>query len=297
MTEYPEIAAHVARDVKDGKLVELREDGLYRHVEFKALQGWSRIILVTWPYNLLVAGSHGSYHFERFGKDTEDMFDWLRGLRVDPDSWASKLVNGRDSVSEYDRSLTVAAINERVADAVENDWAPEGLQDAVREDILGSHLLDTKDTAFQLVSEFEHGKAYRPECSCGISGEEGSYSSATLWKVIDHKEDGEGTRSGFGRRLGSTSTTSPSGTSTSSVTTSSTSATPLCGASPSTTPPVRRWPRECRAVQRPLPGRRPSHRLPRRPPEDHRDATRLVTRTRSRATLLGGHKINSRAAQ
>ncbi|MFE9003180.1 hypothetical protein ACFYOY_13710 [Streptomyces sp. NPDC007875] len=191
MTDYARIAQHFANDVAEATMAVRREDGLYRHIEFAAPKAMTRVVLITWPYNLLVAGSHGSYHFERFGKDTEDMFNWLRGLRVDPDSWASKLVNGRDSVSEYDRSLMVAAINERVADAVENDWAPEGLQDAVREDILGSHLLDTKDTAFQLVSEFEHGKTYRPECSCGISGEEGSYSSATLWKIIDHKEDGE----------------------------------------------------------------------------------------------------------
>ena len=114
MTDYAEIAAHVARDVKDGNLVELRVDGLYRHIEFKALQGWSRIILVTWPYNLLVAGSHGSYHFERFGSDTEDMFNWLRGIRVEPDRWASKLANGADSVREYDRERLVAEVKAEV---------------------------------------------------------------------------------------------------------------------------------------------------------------------------------------
>lgn len=191
MTEYPEIARHFESDFAAASMKVSREDGLCRHIEFAAPKTMNRLVLVTWPYNLLVAGSHGSYHFERFGKDTEDMFNWLRGIRVDPDRWASKLVNGRDSVSEYDRTLMVEAINERVTDAVENDWAPEGLESAVGEGILDSHLLDTKDTALQLVSEFEHGKAYRPECSCGISGDEGSYSSATLWKIIDHKEDGK----------------------------------------------------------------------------------------------------------
>ncbi|MFJ9633698.1 hypothetical protein ACIRU8_39000 [Streptomyces sp. NPDC101175] len=191
MTEYAEIAGHVARDVKDGKLTGLREDGLYRHVEFTALKGWSRIILVTWPYNLLVAGSHGSYHFERQGPDTEDMFDWLRDSRVNPDSWASKLANGRDLVCEYDRSRMEAQINERVAEAVRDDWAPEGLEGEVREEILDSHLLDTKDTAFQLVSEFEYKVMYRAECSCGVASGEGSYGSASLWKYYDHKADGK----------------------------------------------------------------------------------------------------------
>lgn len=191
MSEYAEIARHFANDFAEATLKTQREDGLFRHIEFSAPKSMKRLIVVTWPYNLLVAGSHGSYHFERYGNDTEDMFGWLRGSRPNPGSWASKLVNGRDSVEEYDRSLMVAAINERVADAVGDDWAPEGLQDAVSEEILGSHLLDTKDTAFQLVSEFEHGKTYRAECSCGLSSEDISYASATAWKLFDHKPDGK----------------------------------------------------------------------------------------------------------
>jgi hypothetical protein len=191
MSDYPEIAAHFARDFGTPTMTVQREDGLFRHIEWSAPKSMNRLIVVTWPYNLLVAGSHGSYHFERYGNDTEDMFDWLRSLRVDPDRWASKLVNGRDSVSEYDRDRMVAAINERVREAVDEDWAPEGLEAAVREDVLDSHLLDTKDTAFHLVSEFQHGMTYRAECSCGESGAEGSYGSAVLWEITDHKADGK----------------------------------------------------------------------------------------------------------
>jgi hypothetical protein len=191
MSEYAKIARHFQSDVKDATLTVRREDGPYRHVEFTAQKGWTRIILVTWPYNLLVAGSHGSYHFERYGQDTEDMFGWLRGARVSPSSWSSKLVNGHDSVCEYDRDRMEAQINERVAEAIRDDWAPDGLATAVREEVLDSHLLDTKDTAFQLVSEFEHDVTYRAECTCGLSGPDGSYSSAATWKYYDHKADGK----------------------------------------------------------------------------------------------------------
>jgi hypothetical protein len=193
VTDYPEIAAHVARDVKDGKLVELREDGLFRHVEFKALQGWSRIILVTWPYNLLVAGSHGSYHFERFGPDTEDMFDWLRGIRVEPDRWASKLVNGADSVREYDQERLVAQVKSEVAEAVK-DGAPRGLRAAVREQILESDRLHSRDWAMQMVYDFEHGVIYRSECSCGASKDHEDQNSAYTWEFYKHpvqRLDGE----------------------------------------------------------------------------------------------------------
>lgn len=194
MTDYPEIARHFAADFAEATLKTQREDGLFRHIEFSAPKSMSRLIVVTWPYNLLVAGSHGSYHFERFGKDTEDMFVWLRGSRVSPSSWSSKLVNGYESVCEYDRSRMESQINERVAEAIRDDWAPKGLEAAVRKEILDSHLLGTKDTAFQLVSEFQHGMTFRAECSCGLSEDfkgEGAYSSAATWEFYKHKADGE----------------------------------------------------------------------------------------------------------
>lgn len=194
MTEYPEIAKHFKSDFAKATLKVQREDGLFRHIEYAAPKTMNRLVLVTWPYNLLVAGSHGSYHFERYGQDTEDMFDWLRGSRVSAASWSSKLVNGYASVREYDRGRLEAQINERVAEAVHDDWAPEGLQAAVREEILGSHLLDTKDTAFQLVSEFQHGMTYRSECSCGLFEDfkgHDSYSSAATWEFYKHKADGK----------------------------------------------------------------------------------------------------------
>ena len=193
MSDYPEIAAHVARDVKDGKLTSRREDGLHRYVEFTALKGWTRIILVTWPYNLLVAGSHGSYHFERHGEDTEDMFNWLRGIRVEPSSWASKLVNGRDSVREYDQDRLVKQVKAEVAEAVK-EGAPRGLRAAVREQILESDRLHSQDWAMQLVYDFEHGVTYRSECSCGASKDHDDESSAYTWEFYKHpvaRLDGE----------------------------------------------------------------------------------------------------------
>ncbi|MCM2392633.1 hypothetical protein [Streptomyces albipurpureus] len=183
---------HFQSDFAEATLKAVREDGLYRHVEFAAPKSMSHLILVTWPYNLLVAGSHGSFHFERFGPDTEDMFAWLRGIRVEPDRWASKLVNGRSSVAEYDRSRMITTIKERVAEAIENDWAPEGLEHAVRQEILGSHRLDMKDTAFQLLSGFEHGGKYEAKCECGKQVERDSYGAALTWRSLGHDLNGLG---------------------------------------------------------------------------------------------------------
>ncbi|MFJ5740021.1 hypothetical protein [Streptomyces microflavus] len=177
---------HFQNDFAEATLKAVREDGLYRHVEFAAPQSMSHLILVTWPFNLLVAGSHGSFHFERFGPDTKDMFAWLRGIRVEPDRWASKLVNGRSSVEEYDRDRMIAKINERVAEATEDGGAPEGLEGAVCEEILGSHLLDMKDTAFQLLGGFEHGVKYAAKCTCGETVERDAYGAALMWRSLDH---------------------------------------------------------------------------------------------------------------
>lgn len=185
-------ATYFQSDFAEATLKTQREDGLFRHIEFAAPKAMARLVMVTWPYNLLVAGSHGSFHFERLGQDTEDMFAWLRGIRVDPASWASKLVNGADSVREYDRSLMEAQIKERVAEAIQENWAPEGLEKTVREEILDSHILDDKGAAFQLVGEFEHGVTWRADCSCGMSGDEAdSYYGATLWETREHPAGGK----------------------------------------------------------------------------------------------------------
>ncbi|NUP15433.1 MAG: hypothetical protein HOZ81_04880 [Streptomyces sp.] len=190
MAEYAEIARHFKNDVKGATLTLCREEGLYRHVEFTAQKGWSRIILVTWPYNLLVAGSHGSFHFERHGADTEDMFDWLRGIRVEPDRWVSKLVNSADSVREYDPERLVAQVKAEVAEAVK-DGAPRGLRSAVREQILESDRLHSRDWAMQMVFDFEHGVTYRAECTCGASKDHDSYDEAVTWEFYRHRPAGD----------------------------------------------------------------------------------------------------------
>ncbi|MFE7115004.1 hypothetical protein ACFU99_06210 [Streptomyces sp. NPDC057654] len=185
-------AAHFADGASTHKLTVHRENGVFRHLEFTDLSGMSQISLITWPYNLLVTGSHGSYHFERFGPDTEDMLNWIRGSRPNPNSWAGKLVNGRQSVEEYDRTRLEREIRDRAAEAVQDGWAPVGLEAEVREEILDSHWMDDEQSALRLVSEFEFGMNYRSECSCGKSADHDSYSSADCWNLLTHKGKGDG---------------------------------------------------------------------------------------------------------
>lgn len=191
MSEYAQIRAHFESDVQGHQMTVRRDDGPFRHVEFVGQRGLSRIVLISWPFNLVVAGSHGSFHFERNGRDTEDMFNWLRGARVNADGWASKLVNGRRSVEEYDPARLKAAVEERVAEAVTDGWAPPGLEAAVKEQVLNSHWMSEEQNALRVVAEFQHGMQFTSECSCGESAEHDSYSSAVCWNALTHHGKGK----------------------------------------------------------------------------------------------------------
>lgn len=184
-------AAHVHNDVRDVRLVALHVDGVRRVIEYVGNQGFTKITIVTWPHNLLVAGSHGSFHFQRYGNDTVDMLDWMRGKRVQAAHWAGKLVNGRESATEYDRDALVKEIKDRVAEAITDGWAPRGLRKAVREEILDSPWLADEQNALRIVNEFEHGTQYRTDCACGTTADHDSYSDAVCWNALTHRGDGD----------------------------------------------------------------------------------------------------------
>lgn len=186
MTDYSEIARHFASDFAKSTMTVRREDGLFRHVDWSAPTSMSRLTLVTWPHNLLVAGSHGSYHFERWSDDGEILDLFRDGNPIQRLTyWANRLANGQDSVREYDRDRLVQQVKDEVAQAV-REGAPRGLRAAVREQILESDRLHSQDWAMQLVYDFEHGVTYRSECSCGASKDHDERSSAYTWEFYEH---------------------------------------------------------------------------------------------------------------
>jgi hypothetical protein len=187
MTDYEETGRHFARDFAAATMTVRREDGLFRHIEWSAPKTMSSLTIITWPHNLLVAGSHGSYHFQRWGDDEGEILDFFLGrdpLKNLP-AWANKLANGWDSVREYDQERLVQQVKDELAQAV-LEGAPRGLRAAVREQILESDQLGSKDLAMQLVYDFEHGVIYRSECSCGASKDHDDQSSAYTWEFYKH---------------------------------------------------------------------------------------------------------------
>lgn len=90
--------AHFAADTKAHALSVLHEDGLYRHLRFRADGSFCGFDLITWPGSLTIQGGHGTYTFSR----EADMFGFFRqsnGINVD--YWAEKLPGGRDTVKVF----------------------------------------------------------------------------------------------------------------------------------------------------------------------------------------------------
>lgn len=109
-----DIAARFRRDTADHRMTVLHDDGLYRHVRFRApgteIAGFD---LVTWPGKLSIGGDMEGYVFSRL----DDMFAFFRGTTdINPGYWAEKVVAGREGVQRYSEDATKAQITEHVAD-------------------------------------------------------------------------------------------------------------------------------------------------------------------------------------
>ncbi|GAA2347285.1 hypothetical protein [Dactylosporangium salmoneum] len=95
-------------DIAGAEMTVLHDDGLYRHIRFKG-SGFTWFDLVTWPGNLTVKGSHGTYTFSR----ETDMFGFFRQSNgVNVDYWAEKTPDGRQSVKVYSEEATTKRLVE-----------------------------------------------------------------------------------------------------------------------------------------------------------------------------------------
>ncbi|GHH58103.1 hypothetical protein [Streptomyces candidus] len=163
MTDYPDIAARFARDTADHRMTVLHDDGLYRHLRFAPLDNslywWD---LLTWPYNLIVNGSHDSFHFCRFGPDTEDMLVFFRSgiwrdgsQHINPGYWGEKVRAGE--FKSWSEPKFRAWVTEEAA-ALEARYP--GTVEAVGRQILHSdeHSTEYEETARFACNQFRFGE-------------------------------------------------------------------------------------------------------------------------------------------
>jgi hypothetical protein len=164
------IAARFARETTNHEMTVLHDDGLYRHLRFRA-SWWQPPLarkqtssmywfdLITAPGMLLFQGDGESFQFRRI----EDMFEFFRGPagRINPGYWAEKIVDGRDRLRKYDRDLFVALVKERFVNAARSGGVPAGTGRAIRADLLDVDSYGSPDTyceegARQALADFEH---------------------------------------------------------------------------------------------------------------------------------------------
>jgi hypothetical protein len=148
-----DITTRFARDTERHRLTVLHDDGLYRHLQFRACwwhppllkqqtSSMYRFDLITVPGTLIFQGDGESYVFSRI----KDMFEFFRGSpgQINPQYWGEKLTDGRNSVMRYDQELLERCVKEDVNDALQHDkeGTLDGLTDAVTSQVLDELIGD-----------------------------------------------------------------------------------------------------------------------------------------------------------
>lgn len=115
MSEHECTEKDFLKCVEKHRIIVIRDDGIYRHIRFKAPGTCNQFFdLTTWPGYLCYSGDMGTYVFQRM----EDMFQFFRGSKnepfINPRYWGEKL----EAVGEQSgfKKFSADAFRERVQD-------------------------------------------------------------------------------------------------------------------------------------------------------------------------------------
>jgi hypothetical protein len=135
------VAERFAEDVRRHRMSVVRDDGLSRHLRFRALGRRSYLLwfdLITWSGCLTINGDMGCYVFAR----VEDMFEFFRSRDggINPSYWGQKLLatDRHSPPRRFDDKLARATFAGEVA-----DWPPPARREAFRQ--LDEHLWGRND--------------------------------------------------------------------------------------------------------------------------------------------------------
>lgn len=187
-TAEDEMAERFPKEVADHELEILRDDGLYRHLRFlrvttdpetgkRSKSSFYWFDLVTWPGWLTVAGDCGTFVFSRI----EDMFEFFRGSRINPDYWGEK-AQGDLRLKRYSEER----FRQHVLDiASEREDEYPGLTAAVTEAFFGSPEYNTEyePDVRRALADFEFGTTVTAECTCGGRRAGLSEDEASTWRI------------------------------------------------------------------------------------------------------------------
>ncbi|MEV2274059.1 hypothetical protein AB0I72_00605 [Nocardiopsis sp. NPDC049922] len=182
------IAELFAIDTKTHRLEIAQDDGLYRHLRFRAhtedgrMRSNAWFDLITVPGTLTFVGDYDAVTFRRL----PDMFEFFRGSvhRGEPNFgyWAEKVASGGPrSVEEYSEDVFRQVVKERVTQDIRDGETPRGLALAVR-DLLDpdswEHDITYESGARAALDDFDH-EGYRFEDTWEWSFKD--YSHAFKW--------------------------------------------------------------------------------------------------------------------
>jgi len=166
-----DVSERFERDTATHEMTVLHDDGLYRHLRFKRPdRGAYWFDLITWPGALTVNGDCGTFTITRL----DDMFEFFRGSRINPDYWSEKVRAGE--TRRYSLDLFRQQIAEE-AKAAESEYP--GLAAAVEERIFGQWAewnTDHEGGAFEALAEFRYE----------VKGREGFTEPFTFGDLCDY---------------------------------------------------------------------------------------------------------------
>lgn len=126
------------QDIAQHVVTILRDDGVYRHLRCaRPGSGVMAFEIVTWPGRLAYCGDMGAYVFERL----PDMFTFFRADTdrpgcINPSYWAEKVAAlDRDGITEYSPAKFRAAIEEHLAEFIEDRGMAEDEATRLREEV------------------------------------------------------------------------------------------------------------------------------------------------------------------
>lgn len=158
------------KDVADHQMIVIRDEGVHRHIRFKAPGTMmEHFDLITWPGYLCYTGDMGTFVFSR----TEDMFSFFRmgkddwnynksgGLSINPGYWSEKLqgIDRNEGFEEFDEEKFKSVVSE-----YRLGWIRDGgldkderreLWDAVTDEVLNA-TEDGEHRAFDAAYGFCH---------------------------------------------------------------------------------------------------------------------------------------------
>lgn len=154
------IAERFARDTANHKMTVLHDDGLYRHLRFRAERSFYWFDLITVPGALIFRGDGESYVFSRM----EDMFEFFRSsaYKGEPNVmyWAEKVTSDQKALKRYSYERFVSTVKETLIDRIRSGDVPPGTSKALIEQAEDDYDVTYEEGARALLDEFEH-KGFR----------------------------------------------------------------------------------------------------------------------------------------